>query len=275
MQSNFQYHDPLPLQDQEVIKYFFLLQQIVSPLHELQLAIINNPQRTRLSFGVALPIIDRSLEITRSMVLLLSRNNVRDASVLFLNMYELKLDLTHIANEPARADDWIDWNNKSRKPWKVRQQQMAIYDADSDFEIEARMYRDYSMIKHGNNAGSHNAFKFSMKGEGLIINTDAVDMIIPQVISVAITLYVTGKNAIKLLESEGNSYGEFYDQIEKAYLLFRNRVDSDIESIIYEQIFRQYPELTNDSEIKSKLRIEIVSSGEGEGIKINVTQVKK
>jgi hypothetical protein len=275
MENTFAFHDQPAIDDQNVLKHFFLLQQIVTPVHELQLAIINHPTRQRLSFGVALPIINRSLEIVQSIVLLLSGNRVRDASVLFLNLYELKLDLRYIALDTSKADLWIDSAAKNKKPWRVKEQQKAIYTSTSDYDIEVKLYRDYSMIKHGNTAGSHESFRMSMKGTGMVLNIDPLEMIVPEIIHTASTLAVMSKSAIRMLEAEGISFEGLYEKIDEAYWNMRNDTSNTMEEIVYEWVFSRYQELREIPDIRKKLRIDIESSNNDEGLKIKVTRLKK
>jgi hypothetical protein len=275
LENEFLYHDIPTVNDQNVYRQFFLLQQIITPIQELQQKIINHETRSRMSFGLVLPIINRALEIANSMVLLLSRNRVRDASVLFLNLYELRLDLMFIALDPVRANIWIDCNTKNKKPWRVKDQQKAIFQFEGELNAEIKMYRNYSMIKHGNNAGGYSSFGFSMAGNGMMIDKMEIEMIIPQIINLSGQLASLAKTGIMVLKNSGICFEDLYEKIDKAYWEMRNMATEKIESVVYDWVFEKYPHLREIPDIKNKLRIEMTGGENDEGLKLKVILLQK
>ena len=101
----------------------------------------------------ALAVLIRMVEGSLSAEILCMKNRVRDAAILLLSLFELRLDLQYIANDLVRADKWIDHARENNKPWSVHSQLKEIYPATNEFDAEIAIYRLYSMVKHCNPAG--------------------------------------------------------------------------------------------------------------------------
>lgn len=103
-------------------------QSFLSLLKELQLivndsieVVVNHFNEAHLSksVGVAVIILKRLIESTKSGELLISSEFYRDASILVTNQIELRLDLQYITQDRTRAETWLAHTNEYRKPWKV------------------------------------------------------------------------------------------------------------------------------------------------------------
>lgn len=118
---------------------------------------------------VTFAIINRIMEGSLSVELLCIKNRIRDASVLILNIHELRLDLQYISLDISRANEWIDHTAENRKPWRVDSLIKAIFTDPNRCEAERDLYRQLSMTKHGNPAGDISAFPIAAKRDKFIL----------------------------------------------------------------------------------------------------------
>jgi hypothetical protein len=111
---------------------------------------------------VAIAMLQRINELAASAEILLLKGRERDAAVLILCGYELQLDAMYIANDPKRADTWLDHARENKKPWSVRSQQEELFVDPDEFGAEVDNYRRYSMVKHCNPVGGLFAFPIAV-----------------------------------------------------------------------------------------------------------------
>lgn len=107
---------------------------------------------------VAIAMLHRINELAASAEILLLKGRERDAAVLILCGYELQIDAMYIANDPDRADTWLEHARENKKPWSVRSQQEELFIDPDEFDVEVENYRRYSMVKHCNPVGGLFAF---------------------------------------------------------------------------------------------------------------------
>lgn len=111
---------------------------------------------------VAIAMLQRINELAASAEILLLKGRERDAAVLILCGYELQLDAMYIANDPKRADAWLNHTRENKKPWCVRSQQEELFTDPEEFDSEVEIYRRYSMVKHCNPVGGLFAFPIAV-----------------------------------------------------------------------------------------------------------------
>lgn len=111
----------------------------------------------------------RMTECCLSLEILISKNRPRDAAILLLTLFELRLDLRYIALEPSRAALWLANSDMTRKQWGVSKQIKAIFAIESEREAELEMYRFLSMVKHGNPISGISGFPVSVEEDALVL----------------------------------------------------------------------------------------------------------
>ena len=170
MNTKYQLHEFPTVDNEHSIYFLYLLQQFISPVNELTKEITSSGKNTRSTLGIILPVLLRLVECSQSIAILLMKNRLRDASILMLNIYELRLDLIYISLDTSREEIWITSNVKSKKPWKVGAQQKEIFKEHDELSAEKSIYRNFSMTKHGNIAGDQTSFPVAFKKNNLIFS---------------------------------------------------------------------------------------------------------
>lgn len=169
-----------------------------------------------LSIRVALAVVNRVAEGSLSIEILCMKNRVRDAAILLLSLYELQLDLQYIAQDPSRAETWIDHCEQDKKPWRIASQLREIYTIPSELKAERRLYRTYSMAKHGNPIGTHLAFPLSATRHTLILDTDTNNpMIRAHTFVLGVSMVRAGTGAASIWSSEGLDVGDFITKLDQ------------------------------------------------------------
>lgn len=118
----------------------------------------------------ALACLNRIAESALSTELLCQKNRVRDAAILILSIFELRLDLQYIALDTSRATTWIEHAEEKKKPWRVSTQLKAVYSDLGELEAQFYLYRQYSMVKHCNPMGRSLAFPLSVTTDTFTID---------------------------------------------------------------------------------------------------------
>ena len=194
--------------DQKVLSYFFLLQNQLNSLNELIGNISTCTITNKTTLGLVIPILSRIEECSQSIAILLSKNRVRDASILILNLYELRLDILYIALDSTRENIWMEHNNKSSKPWKVYAQLRQIFSNHDELSAEKNLYRNFSMVKHGNAAGKQTSFKIAFVPGGLLFSSDIPEQIIGHIHALGGLLQSSFQGAFQILVKYGISFPE-------------------------------------------------------------------
>ncbi|NCU05390.1 MAG: hypothetical protein GXC73_15535 [Chitinophagaceae bacterium] len=275
MDDKYQLNEFPSIDDDQSIYFLYLLQEFISPVNDLIEKITSSEIKSRTTMGLALPILFRLVECAQSTALLLMKNRVRDASILLLNIYEIRLDAIYISLDSAREEIWINSNKKSSKPWKVAVQQKEIFKDPDELESEKNIYRNFSMVKHGNIAGTHMSFPISFSNNSLIFAGSHPRQPTGHIFALCGFLNSAISAMFIILERHNNKFSDVEKAIEEAYDKIKNTSTSNITELIYELVFRKYPDLKDIENIKQRLRINIDTSNEDEGLKIEVTVLEK
>lgn len=155
-------------------------QSYLSLLKELQLIVtesieivVNHFREAHISksVGVAVIILKRLVESTKSGELLISKQFFRDASILITNQIELRLDLQYISRDHTRADTWLSHANQYRKPWRVSSLLAELFEGN-ELDAEKDLYKSFSMVKHGNPAADTFGFPYAIANNQLHIDSN-------------------------------------------------------------------------------------------------------
>lgn len=275
MDADYKLHEFPSITNQQSIHYLYLFQQFIDPVNKLIEEITSSKNTSRTTLTLVMPILFRLVECSQSIVILLSKNRIRDASILLLNIYELRLDLLYISLNPAREEKWIDFNIKSSKPWKVGMQQKELFSDPDELEAEKNIYRNFSMIKHGNYAGKNSSFPISANKFGFFLAGSDPRAITAYVFALCGFLNSAVSASFIILRRHNNQFPEIEQKILKAYNSLSDASKNDFSEMAYELVFKNYPHLKDIPDIRNRLRVNIIPSGENEELTIEVTFLKK
>lgn len=160
---------------------------------------------------VTLAMIFRMAEASSSVELLCRKGYVRDAVVVLLTAFELKLDLSFISLKVSRAQEWIDHSHEGKKPWKVADQLLEIYQDHQDHEAEKEMYRTFCMVKHCNPAGKSSSFSMAVTRDSMLLDQSGCNnTLIPSyVFALGVYLQKAGEAASQIWTGQGLDVGDW------------------------------------------------------------------
>lgn len=275
MDTKYQLYELPSIDDEHSIYFLHLLQQLITPVNELIEKITSSEAKTRTTMALVLPMLFRLVECTQSIAILLMKNRVRDASILLLNIYEIRLDAIFISLNDSREETWITYKTKVTKPWKVGAQQKEIFKDPDELKAEKNIYRNFSMVKHGNIAGSHTSFPISFSQNYLTFSGSHPRQITGHIFALCGFLNSALTAIFIILARHNNRFHDLETAIQKAYVKINNTSTSNITGLLYELVFQKYPHLMDIENVKERLRINIVPSTENEDLKIEVTLFDK
>lgn len=159
----------------------------------------------------ALAMLQRIAEGSLSTEILCMKNRVRDAAILILSLFELRLDLQYIANDLARADTWIDHTRENKKPWSVRTQLEELYRDKNELDAEIANYRQYSMVKHCNPAGLAFSFPVAVTRDTLQLDLAKKNShwVRIHLFGLAVCIHHAGDAASRIWSAQGLDVGAF------------------------------------------------------------------
>ena len=152
----------------------------LSLLKELQLVVtdsigivVNHFKGAHISksVAVAIVILNRLVESTKSGELLISNQYFRDASILVTNQIELRLDLQYISQDNTRAETWLSHTNEHKKPWRVSFLLDKLF-TGNEFDSEKDLYKRFSMVKHGNPVADTFGFPYAITDNQIHIDSN-------------------------------------------------------------------------------------------------------
>ena len=183
---------------------------------------------------VTLAILNRLAEGALSVELLCHKNRTRDAAVLLLSLLELRLDLQYIALDQSRADTWLDHTQENKKPWPVSKQIREIYTTRSELDAESKIYRWYSMIKHGNPVGENLTFRIAVKRDLLQLdcNSDNSPMVRVYMFGLGSHIHSAGAAAAHIWANEGIDVDGYADIINGQWETLSRYNEEHIRSVL-------------------------------------------
>lgn len=155
------------IKDPAVLEARQLVEQVRSLISDLLLHIFSsNMKKEFLAF---LMILVRMNETASSVELLAYANRERDASILILNLMELRFDVLYMVEDLSRTEIWIKHKKENRKPWKVKDQIKELFPDKKERDAEFSLYRRCSMVKHGNPRGGNESFRLGIEGNRVVL----------------------------------------------------------------------------------------------------------
>lgn len=143
--------------------YLSLLKELQFIVNESVEIVVNHFKGAHISksVAVAIVILKRLVESTKSGELLISNDYFRDASILVTNQIELRLDLQYISQDNTRAEAWLLHTHEHKKPWRVAFLLEKLF-AGNEFDAEKDLYKRFSMVKHGNPVADIFSFPYAI-----------------------------------------------------------------------------------------------------------------
>jgi len=165
------------IQDPNVVSFGLIVQEMRNEITNLITAFTKQAtsKPMRLSNYASLLILFRMKECMASIEILISKGLERDAATLILTLIELRLDMQYIVLNYRNAETWINHNKENQKPWKVSMLFEKLFPNKNERKSEKEMYRNFSMIKHGNPFGGTISFPIGVKDEWLVVNEKSSD----------------------------------------------------------------------------------------------------
>jgi hypothetical protein len=195
----------------ELLYWIYRTNQIRGPLEKLYLKLASYLPKNPTTIALLLAIIRRELELTDSIFMLAVKSRIKDVGVLILNLYELTLDLQYISLNPGSEDAWMYNESESKKPWRISELQKAIFKGD-ELTAEKSIFKEFSMIKHGNIAGKHIAFDVFIHDHKLVMAEASETSMLPTLFGINSLLYRATLAALKILSrfdiKEDNIFSE-------------------------------------------------------------------
>ena len=155
MAPTYQIRDLPTITDAAAIEACAAAGKVRGIFHELTRHAVNQLAKVPVTPAVRLALATsfRVQECSLSIEYLCAKNQVRDATILLLSLYELQLDLQYIARDVSRAQTWIDHAQRHKKPWSVSSQQKELFTKEAELSAERHVFEFLSMAKHGNPVG--------------------------------------------------------------------------------------------------------------------------
>lgn len=166
---------PQELIDSKLNKYIEVVEELQHIGNKVLSEVISESKRikkTKPSLFIGIVIMKRMLEYISSIKLLITLGHRRDASILLLNLIEMRLDLMYIALDDIHADEWLNHDKEHTKPWKVGFLFRSLYLNQSELNAEQENYKRFSMAKHANPLGGLMSFPIEVTNRALLINEE-------------------------------------------------------------------------------------------------------
>ncbi|MDM8544561.1 hypothetical protein QUF90_26075 [Desulfococcaceae bacterium HSG9] len=249
------------IEDQRLYEYSFHVQTLQSDIERIIKRVIKRSKDVKITIGLVVSILSRIQECVTSIQLLSLKGRWRDASILLLNVIELRVDCQYIALDSTREVIWLKHDNSWHKPWKFDKQLKEIFPDKSEKESEHHMYHMFSMIKHGspasvikssfdNNGNWPNmSFQILLVGESLQVETGDQNHLLPiALIGAAFNLAQASKAGIKILRKYQIDCNDLEKQIEIHSSQLSEYLSNDMTDILLKQ------KMDSDPEFKQKMK---------------------
>lgn len=252
--NTFEYRiNELPtIEDKNVLCFLCLAERIKPHLHDLAVASGTTKTDVRVRLGIVTSMLNRILECSTSVAYLILKGRTRDASILLLNIYELKLDLEYISLKKDRENIWLEHNKKNLKPWKVDDQLKEISKSENEYLAEKEFYRNLSMIKHGNYAGNEISFSLSIRGDKIIMKEPNEEDLFVLIFAMSAIVYKSGIASISILHRIGEKFPDIERKLASTYNEFEEAFFSFLSERVKNYIYEQNPEIR---ELDEKIKI--------------------
>jgi hypothetical protein len=185
-------------------------------------------------------------ECSLSIEILASKGRVRDAAVLILTLFELRVDLQYIAQDAQRETEWLEQAETRRKRWSVSSQLKHLYPNEKERELEAWFYEQCSMVKHGNPAGGQISFAASVEPGHLVLGKENFDLLRGYLFAAASNLSQAFQAALQILRRHGCDVEAHVSRMQKCTA----SLDIVFEESIKEILLRQADALGNAGKMK-------------------------
>jgi len=201
--------------DEGVLYWLHRVTELRLKLSDLYKKLFTYDQNHKITIGLLSSIIQREIEISNSIFLLITKNQIRDAGVLLLSIYELTLDIQYISVTDGAVSQWFNHENKKQKPWSISQKIKAIFPTVREQESEANFHKTYCMVKHGNIRGEYRSFNTYMIDDTLAMTETKTAAVIGTIYAMGYLIKRCFNAAMKILNDLGHSEPELSANMKK------------------------------------------------------------
>ncbi|APB74971.2 exodeoxyribonuclease VII small subunit [Paenibacillus polymyxa] len=233
---------PKEMIDSELKKYIEVVEELQQIGQKVLSTVISESQRinkSKPSLFISLVIMKRMLECMSSIKLLVTLRHRRDASILLLNLIELRLDLMYIALDDKHADVWLDHDKEHTKPWKIGFLFRSLYVEEGELNAEKENYKRFSMAKHGNPLGGLMSFPIEVTNRALLINEEQNDSPYSSIIyffACGVEVYRICNSTLTIAKQLGLDIEQINETLEKTFEVLRKLYDQDTLRTVHELV---------------------------------------
>lgn len=224
-------------ENEDLLSFISVLERLQGAT-ELIITSINEQYRKEKmypSIYIGIVILKRFIECINSIKVLALLGMERDASILLLNLIELRLDLMYIRTDSKHADVWLNHEKENEKPWKIGFLFKQLYLNQNEREAEIENYRRFSMAKHGNPVGGLHSFPIEISKRRLIIrdNDGVKDRI-------AVYLFACGSECSRVCNTVidiGEKFGFTFNNLKQQIDILKKKIDDLNYNHMKEMVF--------------------------------------
>lgn len=234
MEINF----PKDLIKEDLINSIELVEFLQNTADMITISISSQSSKVKMkpSIYIGYVILRRVIECINSIKILAIFGLERDASILLLNLIELRLDIMYISQEEGNADIWLNHEKENQKPWKVGFLFKELYKDQNELEAEIENYRRFSMVKHGNPVGGIQSFPIEISKRKLILrdNSRTQDRLAIYLFACGTECFNICKTVIEIAEKYGFNLSNYKELIEHLYCLLKKSNTTHIYNLLSE-----------------------------------------
>lgn len=243
---------PHKLIDSKLNKYIEVVEELQDIGNKVLSEVISESKRikkTKPSLFIGIVIMKRMLECISSIKLLITLGHRRDASVLLLNLIEMRLDLMYIAVDDIHADEWLNHDKEHTKPWKVGFLFRALYLDSNELNAEQENYKRFSMTKHANPLGGLMSFPIEVTNRALLINEEEKTSTYTSIVyffACGVEVHRICNSTLTIAKQLGYDVEQVNETLEMTFGLLRGLYDQDTLRTVQELMENiEKPQLCN------------------------------
>ncbi|WP_341280730.1 hypothetical protein [Paenibacillus sp. FSL H8-0537] len=243
---------PQKLIDLKLSKYIEVVEELQHISNKVLSEVVSESKRikkTKPSLFIGIVIMKRMLECSGSIKLLITLGHRRDASILLLNLIEMRLDLMYIALDDTHADEWLNHDKEHTKPWKVSFLFRSLYLNQNELNAEQSNYKRFSMSKHANPLGGLMSFPIEVTNRALLINEEEKNSTYTSIVyyfACGVEIYRICNTTLKIAKQLGYDMEQVNESLEIIFEFLRGLFDRDTLGTVQELLYNiEKPQLCN------------------------------
>jgi hypothetical protein len=239
-------HLPPVVRDVRLYEYAFRIESLRALEREVEKRIVAANRDVGITVGLVVGVLSRMMECLLSVFTLVAHGQNRDAGVLVLNLFELRLDLEYISHSKKREEVWLSHANQKRKPWLVTGNLgiiASLRPEAGECLAEDEMFKHLSMIKHGNPAGGEVSFRVGVEEGQLFIASTNSSIGRVYLHAAGLYLYSALKASLVILGRHGIMLEGMHDKLDAARAELNRYWETDVTREYMRLMYSQSPAL--------------------------------